>query len=102
MRNAYKAPGDVQGYNPISKSNIPSSAPGGGGDVKPRDRNYDKPWLQPQKEKKKAETYAEHVYPDGIGPDTDLINMIERDVLLKNPNVQFDDIADLDETKKLL
>jgi len=42
------------------------------------------------------------VYPDGIGPDTDLINMIEREVLVVNPNVQFDDIADLDETKKLL
>ena len=57
----------------------------------------------PEKEKKeKALTYAEHVYPDGIGPDTDLINMIEKEVLVKNPNVQFDDIAELDETKKLL
>ena len=37
-----------------------------------------------------------------MGPDIDLINMIEKDVLLTNPNVQFDDIADLDETKKLL
>lgn len=54
------------------------------------------------KEKKEATTYAEFVYPDGIGPDTDLINMIERDVLCKNPEVNFEDIADLDETKKLL
>jgi len=66
-------------------------------------RNYDKPWLAPEKEKKaEAKTYADHVYPDGIGPDTDLINMIERDALVKNPHVNFDDIADLDETKKLL
>ena len=75
--------------------------------AKPKDengrRNYDKPWLVPEKpQKEKAKTYAEHVYPDGIGPDTDLINMIEREVLVVNPNVQFDDIADLDETKKLL
>jgi len=28
--------------------------------------------------------------------------MIEREVLCKNPGVEFDDIADLDETKKLL
>ena len=42
------------------------------------------------------------MYPDGVGPDTDLINMIERDVLCKNPEVNFEDIADLDETKKLL
>lgn len=67
-----------------------------------KNRNYDKPWLVPEKPKEKAATYAEHCYPDGIGPDTDLINMIERDLLVKNPNVQFDDIADLDETKKLL
>jgi katanin p60 ATPase-containing subunit A1 len=65
-------------------------------------RNYDKPWLPPEKEKKEAKTYAEHVYPDGIGPDTDLINMIEKDLLVKNPCVSFDDIAELDETKKLL
>jgi katanin p60 ATPase-containing subunit A1 len=42
------------------------------------------------------------VYPDGAGPDTELINMLERDVLDKNPGVNFDDIADLDDTKKLL
>jgi len=28
--------------------------------------------------------------------------MLERDVLDKNPQVYFDDIADLDDTKKLL
>jgi len=35
------------------------------------------------------------VYPDGVGPDADLIMMLERDVIDKNPNVSFDDIADL-------
>jgi katanin p60 ATPase-containing subunit A1 len=54
------------------------------------------------KEKKEAKTYAEFLYPDGVGPDSDLINMIEKDVLTKNPEVKFEDIADLDETKKLL
>lgn len=44
----------------------------------------------------------EHHYPDGIGPDADLINMLEREVLDKSPNVSFDDIAGLQETKKLL
>jgi len=42
------------------------------------------------------------VYPNGLGPDTDLIRTLERDVVDKNPNVNFDDIADLDEAKKLL
>jgi len=44
----------------------------------------------------------EHIYPDGVGPDVELINMIESQLLDKNPNVNFDDIADLQETKKLL
>ena len=44
----------------------------------------------------------EYHYPDGAGPDIDLIQMMEREVIDKSPNVSFDDIADLDETKKLL
>jgi len=87
----------LAGYGNVDK---PSAKPSN--DKNDR-RKYDKPWLVPEKPaKEKAATYAEHCYPDGIGPDTDLINMIEREVLVKNPNVQFDDIADLDETKKLL
>ena len=39
---------------------------------KPGDkRNYDKPWLVP--EKKEPQTFLEYCYPDGVGPDTDLI-----------------------------
>ena len=67
-----------------------------------RDRNYDKPWLQPKKEKKEPTTFLEYHYPDGVGPDVDLIQMMEREVIDKSPNVSFDDIADLDDTKKLL
>lgn len=50
-----------------------------------KNRNYDKPWLKPEKEKKEAETFLEHCYPDGVGPDADLIQALERDVLDKNP-----------------
>ena len=42
------------------------------------------------------------MYPDGVGPDSDLIMMLEREVIDKNPNVNFDDIADLQESKKIL
>lgn len=42
------------------------------------------------------------MYPDGIGPDSDLINTLERDVIDRNPGVNFDDIAELDEAKKIL
>ena len=43
-------------------------------------------------------------YPNdnGKGPDTDLISMIEREVLESNPNINFDDIAELDSAKKTL
>ena len=66
-------------------------------------RAYDKPWLPPpKKEKKKADTFLEHCYPDCEGPDADLIKMLERDVVTKNPSVSFDDIAELDDAKRIL
>lgn len=39
---------------------------------------------------------------DGNGPDAELINMLERDVIVHNPNVNFDDIAELHDAKKVL
>ena len=48
-------------------------------------RNYDKPWLAPEKEKKEPQTFLEFCYPDGTGPDADLISMLEKEVLDKNP-----------------
>jgi katanin p60 ATPase-containing subunit A1 len=75
--------------------------PAGGGAGKGKDRNYDKPWQVPKKEQTEP-TFLEKCYPDGVGPDSELINMIERDVLDKNPQVKFEDIADLEDAKKLL
>ena len=42
------------------------------------------------------------MYPNGDGPDSELIRMLERDVIDKNPQVSFDDIASLGEAKKIL
>ena len=39
---------------------------------------------------------------EGYGPDTDLIEMIEREVVDINPNVNFDDIAELETAKRTL
>lgn len=39
---------------------------------------------------------------DTSGYDKDLVEMLERDILQKNPNVHWDDIADLEEAKRLL
>jgi katanin p60 ATPase-containing subunit A1 len=41
-------------------------------------------------------------YPDGNGPDAELIEMLEREVVDANPNVSFDDIAELNQAKKAL
>ena len=43
-------------------------------------------------------------YPEdrGKGPDTDLIEMVEREVVEMNPNVNFDDIAELEAAKRAL
>jgi hypothetical protein len=46
--------------------------------------------------------FLHSVYSDGVGPDTDLISRLERDVVDKNPNVKFDDIAELDTAKDIL
>lgn len=44
----------------------------------------------------------EFCYPHGNGPDSDLIRMLERDVIDKKPNVTFDDIAELNAAKTAL
>ena len=90
-------------------------------DVKPgvpkqgaqKDRNYAKPWLQPDQPKKaggkdqgpgqpQRSEFLEFCYPDGSGPDSELIQMMEREIVDRNPNVQFDDIAELNEAKSAL
>ena len=51
-------------------------------------RNYDKPWLPPPSEKKskEAKTYSEYLFGEGgLGPDSDLVNQIEQNMLCKNP-----------------
>ena len=71
-----------------------------GQDIPDEKRKYDRPWNPKPKDKKEPTTFLEFYYPDGgVGPDQELINMLERDILDKNPQVSFDDIAELSETK---
>ena len=89
-------------------------------------RNYDKPWrntsdnnntkkqtvnksINKQQQQQqcnnkpnKSEFLLKRYPPDGRGPDTDLIEMIEREVVNTNPNVSFEDIAGLQTAKKAL
>ncbi|XP_063758408.1 katanin p60 ATPase-containing subunit A1 isoform X1 [Eleginops maclovinus] len=39
---------------------------------------------------------------DGTGYDKDLVEALERDIISQNPNVKWDNIADLEDAKKLL
>ena len=49
--------------------------------------------------KKGKSAFYLHYYPNGEGPDGELIEMIEREVMERSPNVKFDDIAELEEAK---
>lgn len=42
------------------------------------------------------------MYPDGKGPDSNLIDMLEQEVVNTNPSVNFEDIAELDKPKAIL
>ena len=47
-------------------------------------------------DKDEKKTFLNDRYPNGgSGPDQNLIEMLEKEVLDKSPNIQFDDIADL-------
>ena len=54
----------------------------------------------PPKPKKSA--FYLHYYPEGEGPDGELIEMVEREVMIRRPNVEFDDIAELEGPKNIL
>uniref|UniRef100_A0A3B4YFH5 Katanin p60 ATPase-containing subunit A1 n=1 Tax=Seriola lalandi dorsalis TaxID=1841481 RepID=A0A3B4YFH5_SERLL len=51
----------------------------------------------------KAEVQEKEVKKfDGTGYDKDLVEALERDIISQNPNVKWDNIADLEDAKKLL
>ena len=82
-------------------------------DVEKR-RNYEKPWKSNNDNEKKQKNKEEkdiksnksafylHHYPNGDGPDGILIENLEGEVIDKNPGVEFEDIAELDEAKNIL
>ncbi|XP_045195303.1 katanin p60 ATPase-containing subunit A1-like isoform X1 [Mercenaria mercenaria] len=69
---------------------------GGGGGGRPADRGRDN-----KGKEKKVEDGDEKKF-DPAGHDKGLVENLERDIVQKNPNVHWDDIADLVEAKKLL
>ncbi|XP_059211682.1 katanin p60 ATPase-containing subunit A1 isoform X2 [Centropristis striata] len=54
-------------------------------------------------DKNKADVQEKEVKKfDGTGYDKDLVEALERDIISQNPNVKWDNIADLEDAKKLL
>jgi katanin p60 ATPase-containing subunit A1 len=56
-----------------------------------------------EEDNKEGKSFLKFYYPDGgNGPDADLINMLEREVIDSNLNITFDDIAELSAAKDIL
>ncbi|XP_071438871.1 katanin p60 ATPase-containing subunit A-like 1 [Hetaerina americana] len=53
-------------------------------------------------DREKEEIVEEEKRFDPSGYDKDLVDMLERDIVQKDPNIHWDDIADLHEAKRLL
>ncbi|XP_075055049.1 katanin p60 ATPase-containing subunit A-like 1 isoform X2 [Mixophyes fleayi] len=80
--------------NPISKNDKPSNR-----EREARGRAKDD---KGRKNQQDAGADAELKKFDGAGYDKDLVEALERDIISRNPNVHWEDIADLEEAKKLL
>lgn len=70
-------------------------------------RKEDKDKPRKDKDSKKEDGASKDKEPeekrfDGTGYDHDLVDTLERDILQRNPSVRWNDIADLQEAKKLL
>ncbi len=94
-QNDYHPPQNEQPKNKIERRvSPPKPRP-------PQQTGRKKPESQP-KPKPKKKPYLESLYPDGKGPDSELIEMLEREVVDTNPHVSFDDIAELEQAKHAL
>lgn len=84
---------------------------------RPASRNANNDRIKPNRVKDKKEPLSKskdeknkptHEVPecelkfDATGYDKDLVEALERDIISQNPNVRWDDIADLEDAKKLL
>lgn len=67
-----------------------------------KSKKEDKGRKESKKEDSAKEEKEDEKKFDGSGYDRDLVEMLERDILQKNPSVRWDDIADLEDAKKLL
>jgi len=96
-----------QGFNRERAKNYNNGGRGYGGNVgkggKNNNINNNKNDKNKQPDPKSGKSaFFLHHYPEGEGPDGELIEMVEREVMEKNPNVKFEDIAELEGAKNTL
>ncbi|XP_021091972.1 katanin p60 ATPase-containing subunit A-like 1 isoform X2 [Heterocephalus glaber] len=89
------ARGPVGRAHPISKNEKPSTS---------RDKDYRTRGRDDKGRKNMQDGVSDGEIPkfDGAGYDKDLVEALERDIVSRNPSIHWDDIADLEEAKKLL
>ena len=99
-----------KGFNRERALNYNPSVKGGYGNVG-KGKQYEKGPQSKVKDEKKEDKkdpkegkspFLLYQYPEGVGPDVELIEMVEREVLEKNPNTKFEDIAELEGAKNTL
>lgn len=91
------------GTLPRNKGKSSGNPPGGdaageGG----KSEKSDKEKNEDDKEDQENQDEPERKFEPASHADVDLVDMLERDILQKNPNIHWDDIADLQEAKRLL
>lgn len=89
------ARGPVGRAHPISKSEKPSAS---------RDKDCRARGRDDKGRKNMQDCASDGEIPkfDGAAYDKDLVEALERDIVSRNPSIHWDDIADLEEAKKLL
>uniref|UniRef100_A0A8C6S5R8 Katanin p60 ATPase-containing subunit A1 n=1 Tax=Neogobius melanostomus TaxID=47308 RepID=A0A8C6S5R8_9GOBI len=94
---------------PVHASLKPALAPGNGDRSRvPKSRDKDPKEAKEgagktKDDKTKSDVQEKEIKKfDGSGCDKDLVEALERDIISQNPNVKWDDIADLEDAKKLL
>ena len=88
-------PKGAAGYGNVGKAPVGKGQGGKGGN--------DKGGKKEEKDPKAGKSaFYLHYYPEGEGPDGELIEMVEREVMERSPNVRFEDIAELEGAKNTL
>lgn len=74
----------------------------GTGDKDSKDKDAKSEGEDGNKEEENVPEEDEKKFEPASHMDVDLVEMLQRDILVKNPNIRWDDIADLHEAKRLL